>query len=45
MKKFLVNIRAYNYHGKMEILAEDKASSVEQAVLDKLIKIIGSALI
>ena len=38
MKKFLVNIWAYNYHGKMEILAEDNVSSVEQAVLDKLKK-------
>ena len=36
MKKFLVNIWAYNYHGKMEILAEDNAASIEQSVLDKL---------
>jgi hypothetical protein len=36
MKKFLVQIWAYNYHGKMEILAEDNAASIEQSVLDKL---------
>ena len=36
MKKFLVQIWAYNYHGKMEILAEDTAISIEKSVLDKL---------
>ena len=36
MKKFLVQIWAYNYHGKMEILANDNAASIEQSVLDKL---------
>ena len=36
MKNFLVNIWAYDYHAKFEILAEDSASSIEQAVLDKL---------
>ena len=36
LKKFLVQIWAYNYHGKMEILAEDNAASIEQSVLDKL---------
>ena len=36
MKKFLVQIWAYNYHGKMEILAEDNAVSLEQSILDKL---------
>ena len=37
MKKFLVNIFAYDYHAKFEVLAEDNAeSSIEQAVLDKL---------
>ena len=36
MKKFLVQIWAYNYHGKMEILAEDNAASIEQSILDKL---------
>jgi len=36
MKKFLVQIWAYNYHGKMEILAEDNAASIEQSILDKV---------
>ena len=36
LKKFLVNIWAYDHHAKFEVLAEDKASSIEQAVLDKL---------
>ena len=36
MKKFLINIWAYNYHAKFEVLAEDSASSIEQAIIDKL---------
>jgi len=36
MKNFLVNIWAYDYHAKFEVLAEDNAESIEQAVLDKL---------
>jgi len=36
MKKFLVQIWAYNYHAKFEVLAEDTAISIEQSVLDKL---------
>tara|TARA_R110001632_G_scaffold79025_1_gene177164 strand:+ start:92 stop:346 length:255 start_codon:yes stop_codon:yes gene_type:complete len=36
MKKFLINIWAYYHHSKFEILAEDNAESVEQAILDKL---------
>ena len=36
MKHFLVQIWAYDHHAKFEVLAEDKASSIEQAVLDKL---------
>ena len=36
MKKFLINIWAYSYHAKFEILAEDNAKSVEQSILDKL---------
>ena len=36
MKNFLVKIWAYDYHAKFEVLAEDNASSIEQAVLDKL---------
>ena len=36
MRQFLVNIWAYDHHAKFEVLAEDNASSIEQAVLDKL---------
>ena len=36
MKKFLVNIFAYDYHAKFEVLAEDNADSIEQAILDKV---------
>jgi len=36
MKKLLINIWAYRHHAKFEILAEDNAKSVEQAILDKL---------
>ena len=36
MKKFLVNIWAYDFHGKFEVLADDNADSIEKAVLDKL---------
>jgi len=36
MKNFLVNIWAYDYHAKFEVLAEDNAESIEQAVLDKV---------
>ena len=36
MKKFLVNIFAYDHHAKFEVLAEDNAESIEQAVLDKV---------
>ena len=36
MKKTLINIWAYDYHGKFTILAEDNAESVEKAILDKL---------
>ena len=36
MKKFLVQIWAYYYHANFEVLAEDNADSIEQAVLDKL---------
>ena len=36
MKNFLVKIWAYDYHAKFEVSAEDNASSIEQAVLDKL---------
>ena len=36
MKKFLVNIWAYDHHAKFEVLAEDNAESIEQGILDKL---------
>ena len=36
MKKFLVNIYAYDYHAKFEVLAEDNALSIEKSILDKL---------
>ena len=36
MQKFLINIWAYDYHAKFEILAEDNAVSVEKSILDKL---------
>jgi hypothetical protein len=36
MRKFLVNIWAYDYHSKFEVLAEDNAESIEKAVLDKI---------
>ena len=36
MKKFLINIWAYDYHAKFEVLAEDSAASIEQSILDKL---------
>jgi len=36
MKKFLINLWAYDYHAKFEVLAEDSALSIEKAILDKL---------
>ena len=36
LKKFLVQIWAYDYHAKFEVLAEDNAESIEQGILDKL---------
>ena len=36
MKKFLINIWAYNHHAKFEVLAEDNALSIEKAILDKI---------
>jgi len=36
MKNFLVNIWAYDYHAKFEVLAEDNVESIEKAVLDKI---------
>jgi hypothetical protein len=36
MKKFIINIWAYNHHAKFEVLSEDNAESLENAILDKL---------
>ena len=36
MTKFLVNIWAYDYHGKFEVEAEDNPKSLEQSIVDKL---------
>ena len=36
MKNFIVNIWAYDYHGKFEVLSEDDPQSLENAILDKL---------
>ena len=36
MTKFLVNIWAYDYHAKFEVLCEDDPISLEQSILDKL---------
>ena len=36
MKKFLVNIWAYNHHAKFEVLSEDNPISLEESILDKL---------
>ena len=36
LKKFLVQIWAYDYHAKFEVLAEDNALSIEKAILDKI---------
>ena len=36
LKKFLVQIWAYDYHAKFDVLAEDSATSIEQSILDKL---------
>jgi len=36
MKKFLINIWAYDYHAKFEVLAGDNRESIEQSILDKL---------
>ena len=36
MKKFLVKIAAYQYGTEFEVLAEDNAESLENAILDKL---------
>ena len=36
LKKFLIQIWAYDYHAKFEVLAEDNPESIEKSILDKL---------
>jgi|TARA_R100000781_G_scaffold110765_1_gene76470 hypothetical protein len=36
MKKFLVNIRAYGHHATFQVVCEDSAKSIEDAIVDKL---------
>ena len=36
MKKFLVNIWAYDHHARFKVSSEDDPQSLEKAVLDKL---------
>ena len=36
MKKFLVNIWAYDHHAKFEVSSEDNPQSLENGILDKL---------
>ena len=36
MKKFIVNIWAYNHHAEFEVESEDNPQSLENSILDKL---------
>ena len=36
MKKFLVQIHAYQYTAKFEVLAEDNVESIENSIVDKI---------
>ena len=36
MKKFLVNIWAYDHHAKFTVESEDSPTDLEQSILDKL---------
>ena len=36
MTKFLVNILAYDFHGKFNVECEDNPTSLENAIVDKL---------
>ena len=36
LKKFLIQIWAYDYHAKFEVLTEDNPKSIEQSILEKL---------
>jgi hypothetical protein len=36
MKKFIINIWAYDHHAKFDVLSLDDPQSLENAILDKL---------
>tara|TARA_Y100001001_G_C7887527_1_gene266935 strand:+ start:285 stop:533 length:249 start_codon:yes stop_codon:yes gene_type:complete len=36
MKEYLIQIWAYDYYAKFEVLAEDNGTSIENAIVDKL---------
>ena len=36
MKKFIINIWAYNHHAKFTVESEDSPTKLEQSILDKL---------
>ena len=36
MKKFIVNIWAYDHHAKFDVISPDDPQSLENAILDKL---------
>ena len=36
MTKFLINIWAYQYHGRFEIESKDNSKDIENAIVDKL---------
>ena len=36
MKKFIVTILAYDHYAKFEVMSKDDATSLEQAIVDKL---------
>ena len=36
MKTFLINIRAYGYHARFEIMSQDEDKAFEDALVDKL---------
>ena len=36
LKKFTIQIWAYDHYAKFDVLAEDTATSIEQSILDKI---------
>ncbi len=36
MKKFIVTILAYDHYAKFDVMSKDDATSLEQAIVDKL---------